>query len=144
MHTWIGIPVLYYGSEQDMNGGNDPDNRHPMWWVGFNENGNHFQFIKKLNSLRDRIPFDSLDQRELYVANNFYSYARGNKVMVALTNAGQNSGQVHYRVGNSPFEGNARICDVISGECINANGDGSVDVYLNQGQARVYVRESDK
>ncbi|CAL5978070.1 1 [Hexamita inflata] len=144
MHTWIGIPVLYYGSEQDMNGGNDPDNRHPMWWVGFNENGNHFQFIKKLNSLRDRIPFDSLDQRELYVANNFYSYARGNKAMVALTNAGQNSGQVHYRVPNSPFEGNARICDVISGECINANGDGSVDVYLNQGQARVYVRESDK
>lgn len=26
-HTWIGIPINYYGAEQDMNGGNDPDNR---------------------------------------------------------------------------------------------------------------------
>ncbi|CAL6074512.1 1 [Hexamita inflata] len=144
IHTWIGIPVLYYGSEQDMKGGNDPDNRHPMWWVGFSETSAHFQFIKKMNNLRDKVKIESLGQRELYVTDNFYSYARGSTVMVALTNGGQNAGQVHYKVPNTPFENNARICDIISGECINANADGSVDVYLNKGQARVFVREANK
>jgi alpha-amylase len=31
-----GIPIIYYGSEQGFNGGNDPDNREPLWTSNFN------------------------------------------------------------------------------------------------------------
>ena len=37
IHTWTGIPTLYYGCEQDMAGGNDPDNRRPLWEFGYNQ-----------------------------------------------------------------------------------------------------------
>jgi len=30
--TWLGAPMLYYGNEVGMWGGNDPDNRQPMLW----------------------------------------------------------------------------------------------------------------
>jgi alpha-amylase len=29
--TWDGIPCIYYGTEQDFEGGNDPGNREDMW-----------------------------------------------------------------------------------------------------------------
>lgn len=79
---------MYYGAEQDMKGGADPDNRHALWELGYSQDKNHFQYIKKLNTLRSKFAMEKLDQRELYVTNNFYSYARGNKFMVALTNVG--------------------------------------------------------
>lgn len=40
--TWIGIPFLYYGCEQDMEGGNDPDNRRAMWKYGYNVESKRF------------------------------------------------------------------------------------------------------
>lgn len=30
--TYVGAPMLYYGTEVGMWGANDPDNRQPMWW----------------------------------------------------------------------------------------------------------------
>lgn len=27
----LGIPIIYYGSEQGFNGGNDPYDREPLW-----------------------------------------------------------------------------------------------------------------
>ncbi len=30
--TWVGAPMIYYGTEAGLWGGNDPDNRKPMLW----------------------------------------------------------------------------------------------------------------
>ncbi len=30
-----GIPSVYYGAEQDLQGGDDPANRAPLWTTGF-------------------------------------------------------------------------------------------------------------
>lgn len=35
--TSVGIPIIYYGSEQYFNGGQDPYDREPMW-NSFNRN----------------------------------------------------------------------------------------------------------
>lgn len=43
--TWIGIPYIYYGCEQDMPGGNDPDNRRAMWKYGYNTEHQRYKFI---------------------------------------------------------------------------------------------------
>jgi glycosidase len=31
LFTWDGIPSLYYGTEQELDGGNDPANREDLW-----------------------------------------------------------------------------------------------------------------
>jgi alpha-amylase len=49
-----GIPVSYYGSEQDIaDGDNDPRNREALWlYNNYATDGQSYQFIKSLNQIR--------------------------------------------------------------------------------------------
>jgi glycosidase len=52
LFTEEGIPDLYYGTEQDFHGGNDPGNREILWLANFDETGDTFQHIAKLTRIR--------------------------------------------------------------------------------------------
>jgi glycosidase len=52
IYTEEGIPNLYYGTEQDFSGGNDPANREVLWTTGFPTNGATFTHIAKLARIR--------------------------------------------------------------------------------------------
>ena len=54
--TEEGIPCLYYGTEQDFSGGNDPSNREVLWNTGFPTNGDTFAQFSKLARLRAKYP----------------------------------------------------------------------------------------
>lgn len=50
--TEEGIPCLYYGTELDFAGGNDPSNREVLWNTGFPTNGDTFRHFSKLARIR--------------------------------------------------------------------------------------------
>jgi glycosidase len=50
--TEEGIPCVYYGTEQDFAGGNDPSNREVLWNTGFPTTGDTFRHLSKLARLR--------------------------------------------------------------------------------------------
>ncbi len=50
--TAQGIPCVYYGTEQDFAGGNDPANREDLWSTGFPTTGGTFKSIQKLAKIR--------------------------------------------------------------------------------------------
>jgi alpha-amylase len=50
--TAEGIPCIFYGTEQDFAGGNDPANREVLWSTGFPTDGVTFQHIKQLIDIR--------------------------------------------------------------------------------------------
>ena len=50
--TADGIPSIYYGTEQEFHGGNDPTNRERLWPTGFATGGTTFQWIAQLTRLR--------------------------------------------------------------------------------------------
>lgn len=52
--TEDGIPCIYYGTEQDYFGGNDPSNREPLWWSGYDTTGETFRFIARMTRMRLR------------------------------------------------------------------------------------------
>ena len=54
--TEEGIPCLYYGTEQEFSGGNDPSNREVLWNTGFPTNGDTFVHFAKLSRLRAKYP----------------------------------------------------------------------------------------
>ncbi len=54
--TEEGIPCLYYGTEQDFAGGNDPANREVMWHTGYNTTGDTFVHFSKLARIRAKYP----------------------------------------------------------------------------------------
>jgi glycosidase len=54
--TEDGIPCIYYGTEQDFSGGNDPSNREDLWLSGYNQSGETFRRIARLNKIRKAVP----------------------------------------------------------------------------------------
>ncbi len=50
--TIDGIPCIYYGSEQDFSGGNDPMNREDFWQSGFDTTGDTFKVVQELIQAR--------------------------------------------------------------------------------------------
>lgn len=47
-----GIPIIYQGQEQHLNGGEDPFNREAIWLSGYNTDAELYKFIKQLNAIR--------------------------------------------------------------------------------------------
>jgi glycosidase len=54
--TAQGVPCVYYGTEQNFNGGNDPANREVLWTTGFPTSGATFKWIQKLAAIRAKYP----------------------------------------------------------------------------------------
>jgi glycosidase len=52
VYTAQGVPCLYYGTEQDFDGGNDPANREDLWRSDFATDGATFRWIAKLAHAR--------------------------------------------------------------------------------------------
>ncbi len=96
--TARGIPVLYYGDEIGMAGGDDPDNRHdfPGGWAGdshnaFEKSGRTpqesatFDYLQKLTTLRARLePLRRGDMLSLAEAPQAWAYARRDKTGLAI------------------------------------------------------------
>jgi alpha-amylase len=56
MFTWDGLPCIYYGTEQEFNGGNDPANREDFWPTGYRTDGETFRWVSRLAGLRKAYP----------------------------------------------------------------------------------------
>jgi alpha-amylase len=52
LFTEDGIPCVYYGTEQEFSGGNDPANREVLWNAGFRTDGDTYQHMARLARLR--------------------------------------------------------------------------------------------
>ncbi len=52
LYTQDGIPCLYYGTEQEFAGGNDPANREVLWQSGYSRTNPTFQHIARLARVR--------------------------------------------------------------------------------------------
>lgn len=50
--TEMGIPCIYYGTEQNFNGGNDPANREVLWYSKFDMTNDTFRHYAKIARLR--------------------------------------------------------------------------------------------
>lgn len=92
--TYIGAPVIYYGDEVGMMGGEDPDCRRTMIWNKNQQDIDLLNFYKKIIKLRResqalrRGSFKSLYQHE-----NLYCFLRQlneEKIIVGLNNSDKN------------------------------------------------------
>jgi len=93
-----------------------------------------------VNAARKSCQIWNHDLQEKYVTQNFYAFARG-EFLVALTNDENN--QQHITVPNAPFSEGAKVCNIFydGTDCQNIKG-GSIDIYLNKGESKIYVTQS--
>jgi glycosidase len=89
--TQPGPPLLYYGDELGLAGGNDPDNRRMRPWGPYTDAQEELlATFERLGQLRARTPaLQRGDRRELWVDDDLYVYARvtddGDAAIVALS-----------------------------------------------------------
>ncbi|MBK8286450.1 MAG: IPT/TIG domain-containing protein [Ahniella sp.] len=101
--TARGVPCVYYGTEQYLEGGDDPDNRRKM--PAFSETTTAFNLIKNLSTLRknnEALAYGTTQQR--WINANTYVFERKfyDSVVVVAINKGNTSQVVSGLVTSLP------------------------------------------
>lgn len=168
MFTWDGLPCIYYGTEQEFNGGNDPANREDFWPSGFRTDGVTFSWVARLSRLRKAYPV--LTKGEVTVRwdtertgdetdANVFAFERTplpDDVAAGLIDPGAyalvvvNAGREHP---SAPAFGDAALTvqgvapgtlliDAISGNSYQVQADGRVDITLDPETGALLVPEA--
>ena len=108
--TTRGIPCIYYGTENQMQGGNDPDNRRVLGVEGIQQSKNSpvYRQLKKLNAVRKAsVALQKGNQTKLFGSDNQYAFKKeyGNNIaVVALNKDGQNSTITLNNIPNGKYK----------------------------------------
>jgi glycosidase len=138
--TLPGLPVLYYGDEVGLAGGNDPDNRRvmPAWDALTAEQQTTLALARRLGRLRACSPALRTGGRTaVQVDEDVYAYVRGAGAGAALVMV---SRAEEARVVTIPgaLVPSAEFVDVLSGEVFVLGGQ-NVDVAVGPRTQRVIV-----
>lgn len=133
-----GIPIIYYGTEQGFNGGNDPNCREALWRSRYNTGSDLYKFVSTLVKYRKSSKIASQPHIERYADDQFYAFTRGT-VFVAVTNGGSGQNQITRTITYHPYANGTQLCNLFypTLDCIQVTG-GSFTVYLNNGESKVF------
>lgn len=135
-----GIPCVYYGTEQTFSGCDDPQNREVLWSTGFDTSSAMYKSVQRMTVARKQLQVWKYDQDEKYVTDSFYAFARGH-ALVLLSN---NNNDFSQNIPNVPYNSGDVVCNLLSdnSDCLKVNTDGSLDIQLSGGTAKVYAPQS--
>ncbi len=160
VYTVPGVPCLYYGTEQEFRGGNDPANREDLWLSGYDTQNPTFQWIAKLAKIRKA--YASIRRGPVNVT---WSTARtGDEedagIFAFERNGGTNRNRYSLMIFNSnqvhpsrtAYEGAAMpvaappglvLEDVLSGQTWTVADDGTLDVTVDAMSAVILVPQDE-
>ncbi|KAH7831144.1 alpha-amylase catalictic domain containing protein [Monocercomonoides exilis] len=129
------IPLVYYGSDQGFKGGDDPQNREPLWAAGWNKNHELYKFIAVAAKQRQKInPKDPHVER--FVDDVFYAFSRGS-TLVCTTN--QYNTQFSRNVTYLPFKAGDKIRELYSGATQTVLNTG-ITITMRNGQPQIWIK----
>ncbi|KAI1873020.1 uncharacterized protein JN550_003273 [Neoarthrinium moseri] len=136
-----GIPIIYYGQEQQYSGGADPNNREPLWTSGYNTNSALYKFITAVNKIRSTAiskstAYISYQANPLYSDSHVIAMKKGDVVGVFTNIGGSSSSSVSL----SGFTASQALVDAIS--CTSYTADSSGRLTLAVGPAPVVLLPS--
>jgi len=136
-----GIPVIYYGTEQNFHGGPDPNNREILWPTRFVTSVNTYGFITQVVNFRKSQQIWNYPYTQRYSTDNFYAFTRGNS-FVALTNT---MSTITYTITYQPYTDGTKLCNIFatpaSPDCIYVQ-NGQFTVTLGGGLPKIYYPSS--
>lgn len=95
--TEEGLPCVYYGTELDFAGGNDPANREVLWTTGFDASGETWQHLARLNVLRKQhVALRRGDTKVLFSTTN--TQAEDDAGLFAFERSGGDAGEAYALV----------------------------------------------
>ncbi len=156
--TEDGIPCIYYGTEQELAGGNDPSNREPLWRTGYETSNGTFQHIARLARVRARYAALRRGGFELrWVTDRtgdaedagIVAFERrtdgGDYALVVINAQGDHDSVTAFEADTMSVSaaGGSVLVDALSGERITVNGDQTLRLTVPPHGAFVLVPEAD-
>ncbi|KAH8602699.1 glycoside hydrolase family 13 protein [Bisporella sp. PMI_857] len=149
-----GIPTIYYGSEQALNGLTDPDNREALWLTGYNTSSPLYLAITAMNTARNAVARASTytywsgywtwkskivmvgEQGEMMVVRKGYDRS----IVTVLTNRGEGSGTMGpYQVGDTNFGEGRTVLDVLGCQTQVVGKYGVIEVTIKNGEPQAWI-----
>lgn len=93
--TYPSIPVIYYGTEIGMEGGDDPDNRQDMWWNNAKKSAILDSYKKLVEIRNSAAALKTKDIKILDYQADYITYQRG---------TGKNSVIVAFNISDKPVQ----------------------------------------
>lgn len=124
-----GIPVIYYGSEQQYTGQSDPFNREALWGSGYKTDSPLYKHIATINAARNAMakastytywsPYWTWKSKFITAKAEVVAVRKGydHSIVTVMSNRGQNSGDLGpYTIGDTNFLQGDLLLDVLSCE----------------------------
>ncbi|WVQ82166.1 hypothetical protein IAT38_004294 [Cryptococcus sp. DSM 104549] len=151
-----GLPVVYYGQEQDFAGGaGDPYNREALWPSQY-ANTTTYNHIKRLNQIRHAVISNGtlfngqtfLDAQTKIVASTTKDVAfRKGPVLAVLNNRGSPSQSDAFGVPTSGWPSQSSVIDLLSCKQFTVGSGGAISISYSPsgsgGMPYVFVSQSD-
>lgn len=142
-----GIPIIYQGQEQHLNGSGVPVNREAIWLTGYNTTSPLYKLITTVNGIRkvaidksanfvtDKIQAMNIDANTIMTRKG----DAGSQIVGVYSNLGENG---HYydlslRASQTGFTPNEKIVEVLSCTLLSTDGMGSLIVPMGGGLPKV-------
>lgn len=94
-----------------------------------------------MNSIRKSYEVYNEEHIERYCDDSFYAFTRGD-VFIALTNDDSN-GQLTRTISYHPYSAGDQLCNLLyEGDCITVAEDNTFNVYLLNGEAKIFVPQT--
>ena len=139
MYTTPGIPIVYYGSEIALNGGNDPDNRRMM---EFHTNVELADFISRLGSIRNT--YRSLtrgDMDVLYEEGGMAIYLRTYEEETTIIALNNTTEQQVVTISEDEIGANRELAGLLDDDLVRAEG-GNYTFVLKPEHSEIYLVRS--
>ncbi|MGE0789484.1 MAG: alpha-amylase family glycosyl hydrolase [Sandaracinaceae bacterium] len=152
--TEDGIPCLYYGTEQEYAGGNDPANREPLWLSGYDTTNATFAHFSRLARIRARYSAlrrgtfaitwttDRVDDEEDAGIVSFERSDGSSYALVVVNTHPTHSSHTQYMGAPMTVSATGALRDLLSGETFNVEA-GAIRVPVPASSARILVPEAD-
>ncbi|KAE8353176.1 glycoside hydrolase superfamily [Aspergillus coremiiformis] len=144
-----GIPMIYQGQEQHLNGPGTPTNREALWLTAYNPDATLYQLIATLNAIRRHAyrldpNYVNLETYPIFRGGSelgFRKGVEGRQVVMLLSTQGTQSGAYNLTMPVS-FNGGMEVIDVLN--CVNytVNQQSELIVPMERGEPRVFFPTS--
>ncbi|KAE8382485.1 glycoside hydrolase superfamily [Aspergillus bertholletiae] len=144
-----GVPMIYQGQEQHLDGPGTPDNREAIWLSKYNTDAELYKLVAKLNAIRKHAykldpNYVNLQTYPIYRGGSELAFRKGvegRQVVMLLSNQGTNSSAYDLNIPVS-YNGGTEIVDILN--CVNYTVDAQslLVVPMDKGEPRVFFPTS--
>eukprot|EP01086_Lenisia_limosa_P008976 TRINITY_DN3173_c0_g1_i1.p1 TRINITY_DN3173_c0_g1~~TRINITY_DN3173_c0_g1_i1.p1 ORF type:complete len:462 (-),score=84.71 TRINITY_DN3173_c0_g1_i1:34-1419(-) len=134
--TFIGVPIIYQGTEQGYNGPNDPWNRDSIW-PNYNTEHEIFQFLSNTISVLKETGLLREEFKEVWADNDCYVYLRGGVAVVGVSNRSKGFNDKRTVLAKAP--NGTQYCERISHGKTTTVKNGYMNVSFADGMPILYT-----